>query len=75
LEDTGRAVYVVQDSEPAPIDFDGDLEGWGGLAIEQFGAGLKGGIRPAAVLRQEGVDAYVAELPRLAEEKVDLDDY
>lgn len=75
LEDTGRAVYVVQDSEPAPIDFDGDLEGWGCLAIEQFGAGLKGGIRTAAVLRQEGVDAYVAELPRLAEEKVDLDDY
>lgn len=75
LKGVDRPVYVIQDSEPAPIDFDGDLEGWECLAIEQFGAGLKGGIRTAAVLRQKGVDAYVAELPRLAEEKVDLDDY
>jgi hypothetical protein len=45
------------------------------LGIEQFGEGLKGAARTAAFLAQEGIDAYLAELPRIGVDKIDLDDY
>ena len=36
---------------------------------------MKGAARTAAFLADAGVDAYLAELPRLGLDKVNLDDY
>jgi len=75
--DVGRVV-VVQDAEPPSVekkDVD-DVEAIGdALAITQYGEGLRGAVDTAAHLREHGVEAYLAELPRPGLNKVDLDDY
>lgn len=72
--DVGR-VFVVQDAERPSTDITEDRNGWDTLTIEQYGEGLKGAVDTAGFLRDRGVDAQLAELPRLGLDKVDLDDY
>jgi hypothetical protein len=77
LEDTGRRTYIVQDAERPVVEHTDDdaVEGWQALGLEQYGEGIKGAARTAAFLSDAGIDAYLAELPRLGLDKVDLDDY
>ncbi len=75
LEDTGRRAYIVQDAERPIVEHAEEVDGWDALGIEQFGEGIKGASRTAAFLTDAGVEAYLAELPRLGLDKVDLDDY
>ena len=75
LEDTGRRAYIVQDAERPIVEHAEEADGWDALGVEQFGEGVKGAARTAAFLTDAGVEAYLAELPRLGLDKVDLDDY
>ncbi len=75
LQDTGRRTYIVQDAERPVVEYSEEADNWESLGIEQFGEGLKGAARTAAFLAQEGIDAYLAELPRIGVDKIDLDDY
>jgi len=75
LRDADRPVYVVQDAERPSSEITDDADGWEALGLEQFGPGLRGGVRTAAFLSEHGIDAYLAELPRIGLDKVDLDDY
>lgn len=75
LRDANRPVYVVQDAERPSSEITDEVDGWEALGLEQFGPGLKGGVRTAAFLSEHDIDAYVAELPRVGLDKVDLDDY
>ena len=64
-------VYVVQDAEAPTSDVTED----GRLAVEQFGPGVRGAATTAGYLAEEGLNAYLGELPRPGGEKVDLDNY
>ena len=74
--DVPRA-YIVNDSEPATTSLqDADEgDGWERLHIEQYGEGVRGAVRTASHLADDGIDARIGELPRPSGEKVDLDDY
>lgn len=64
-------VFVANDAEPAEssVSEDGDLYlPWGG-------EGLRGALTTAEFLADEGYDARVVDLPTVATEKLDLDDY
>jgi hypothetical protein len=75
LRDTGRRTYIVQDAERPVVEHTDEADGWECLGIEQFGEGLKGAARTSAFLAERGIDAYLAELPRIGVDKIDLDDY
>ncbi|TQQ81836.1 PriCT-2 domain-containing protein [Halonotius roseus] len=75
LKDSGRRTYIVQDAERPVVEHTDEVDGWDALGLEQYGEGVKGAARTAAFLAEEGIDAYLAELPRLGLDKVDLDDY
>lgn len=75
-------VYIVQDSEPPksePRDVDDAERITDALTINQHGPGLSGAIDTGRVLKENDVDARIAELPLPARSegfhKVDLDDY
>jgi hypothetical protein len=79
LDDAGvSTAFVVNDAEPPTSslrDGDDDREGWDRLHIEQYGEGVRGAVRTASHLADDGIDARIGELPQPAGEKVDLDDY
>ena len=75
LDGRDRRVYIVQDAERPKVECNDKTDGWEALGVEQYGEGVKGAARTAAFLTDAGVDAYLAELPRLGLDKVDLDDY
>ena len=68
--DVDRA-YLIQDAERPTSDVD-DRDR---LTLQQFGDGVKGAVKTAAYLSDHGLEARVADLPRLGLDKVDLDDY
>lgn len=67
--------FIVQDSERPSSSVvetsDGDEE----LYVDQFGPGVKGAVKTASRLVDDGIDARVGELPRPGLDKVDVDDY
>ena len=75
-EDVG-SVYIVNDAEPPTSSLRDaeDAEGWDRLHVEQYGEGVRGAVRTASYLAEQGVDVRIGELPQPAAEKVDLDDY
>ena len=75
-EDVGR-VYIVNDAEPPTSSLRDaeDAEGWDRLHVEQYGEGVRGAVRTASYLAEQGINARIGELPQPAAEKVDLDDY
>ena len=78
LGDAGVSrVYIVNDAEPpkGSLRDAEDAEGWDRLHIEQFGEGVRGAVRTADHLTEQGLDARIGELPQPASQKVDLDDY
>jgi len=75
LDGRDRRVYIVQDAERPKVECNDKTDGWEALGVEQYGEGVRGAVRTAAFLTDAGVDAYLAELPRLGLDKVDLDDY
>ncbi|MFO7896564.1 MAG: toprim domain-containing protein, partial [Candidatus Cloacimonadales bacterium] len=74
-EDVGR-VYIVNDAEPPTSSLRDaeDAEGWDRLHVEQYGEGVRGAVRTASYLAEQGINARIGELPQPAAEKVDLDD-
>ena len=75
-------VYIVQDSEAPqsePREVDAVDRITDALTIHQHGPGLSGAVDTGAVLKENGVDARIAELPLPSRSKdfnkVDLDDY
>lgn len=72
--DVGR-IYLIQDAERPTTEFNGDATGWDSLSIKQYGEGLRGAVSTAEFLSQSDLEVYLAELPRLGLDKVDLDDY
>jgi len=72
VEVTDARVVVVADNDPVGSDFDEDDER---LELPQHGEGLKGALRTADFLVENGVDARVAVPPTVAHHENDLDDF
>lgn len=68
-------VFVVQDVEEPSSNIVETPAGDEEIHIDQFAPGIKGAVKTASRLVEDGVDARVGEVPRLGLEKVDLDDY
>ena len=67
--------YIVQDSERPSSSVVEVSDGSEQLHVDQFGPGVKGAVKTASRLVEDGIDVRVGELPRLGLDKVDLDDY
>jgi len=71
VEDTEARVVVVADNDAV----DSDINDEGRLEVQQHGEGLKGALRTADFLSENGVDARVALPPTVAHHDNDLDEY
>jgi len=71
VEDTDSRVVVVADNDAVGSDINDE----GRLEVQQHGEGLKGALRTADFLSENGVDAGVALPPTVAHHDNDLDEY
>ncbi|MDB2260978.1 hypothetical protein PM035_06985 [Halorubrum ezzemoulense] len=72
IDQSVSRVYVIQDSELPGIEYD---ENRGKIETSQYSPGIRGAVKTAKFLTENGVEARVNTPPQIGSDKIDVHDF